>query len=443
MKKYLFYSIAFVMLLTVLGEIIYPSTNTAWNVYYERQAMDTYVNGGIPNVDELSYLGRPTTFSPGYLDFKAGFFKLTGLGFFYDSNLLLKILINISLVLSCFYLASRLKMKPRQSLILFLGIFSQGFVTLWVFGYSLHMLGLSLFIFSLGYLAGTHKKILLVLAIAASGLVHTTYLIGFPFIAWALLDKKPRELLGITFVSFIIFAVFYSPVILRAGLPYAIEINNWGYGINGTIPDFLGYTLLWTAPFLIVLIKSLKKIDKLSAFTSILFASYFLMSYRVNIFLGILFSFLLVRNYEKDITKNRRFYALLIAIALINVAFLAYGNYGKTNYGRDGVLNEWVERSYYFLGAVPGENIASNPFFGHSIAYYTNKKILADLYVEYADEEKYNDSMRFVNNETNYVFEKYNISSALGLINETDSGNNPVVFSNGYFEVMAPAFKQT
>ncbi|NYZ80080.1 hypothetical protein H0N95_02410, partial [Candidatus Micrarchaeota archaeon] len=79
MKEYLAMALVLVIALTFAGEFAFPSKNTAWNVYYERQARATYFNNGIPINDSLSYFGRLSTFVPGFLTMKAGFLKLTGL----------------------------------------------------------------------------------------------------------------------------------------------------------------------------------------------------------------------------------------------------------------------------------------------------------------------------------------------------------------------------
>ncbi|MEM0372450.1 MAG: hypothetical protein QXO69_01215 [archaeon] len=443
MKKYLALALLTVVGLTLAGEFVFPSNNTAWNVYYERQARAAYFNSGIPENDSLSYLGRLSTFVPGYLTMKAGFLKMTGLEFNIESDLIFKIITNVSIALSAFYLSSRAKLEPRVTMVFFLGVLTQNFMLLWIFGYSAHMLGLSLFFFALGYSMGKHRTIVLAAIVAISGLMHSSYLIAYPFLAFVMNDKaRLKETARTAALAGLIFLVFYSPVLLRAGLPYEIKATEWGYGITGSAGAFIGYLLLWTAPVLLALYKAIQNQAhaRMRNLILILTAVFLFGTYRVNVFMGILLVFLTAVIFRNDILRSRKFYYLLIALGLLNVASIFYFNYGISSHGQNGAFNEWTERPLFFLGGVPGDRVVSDPYYGHAIAYYTNKKVLADLYVEYANEQKYDDAMSFVKGDLR-VISKYNITGAL-FDNKTNSNGVPVVFTNGYFSVGAPVFQK-
>jgi hypothetical protein len=60
-----------------------------------------------------------------------------------------------------------------------------------------------------------------------------------------------------------------------------------------------------------------------------------------------------------------------------------------------------------------GARILSDPLFGHSIAYFADRAVLADLHVEYADGEKLRDSYKFLEEKDYSVLEKYSIDFTL------------------------------
>jgi len=57
------------------------------------------------------------------------------------------------------------------------------------------------------------------------------------------------------------------------------------------------------------------------------------------------------------------------------------------------------------------DSIATKPPFGHIEAYYGGRKVLADAFVEYAEEEKYLGATTFEDDVS--MVERYNISLAL------------------------------
>ena len=50
-----------------------------------------------------------------------------------------------------------------------------------------------------------------------------------------------------------------------------------------------------------------------------------------------------------------------------------------------------------------------DPLYGHSITFFTERKVLADLAVEYAPEEKILDSFKFLEEKDYSILDKYDI----------------------------------
>ena len=84
------------------------------------------------------------------------------------------------------------------------------------------------------------------------------------------------------------------------------------------------------------------------------------------------------------------------------------------------------------------EKVALNPEYGHLFTYFAGRKVLADLYVEYADPEKFYAEDNFYSTLNVSYLEPYKISLAV-LDRKGDVDRNlpsfERIFDSGYFHV--------
>ena len=85
----------------------------------------------------------------------------------------------------------------------------------------------------------------------------------------------------------------------------------------------------------------------------------------------------------------------------------------------------------------PNDNVVINPMLGHLEAYYGKRKVLADLYVEYADEQKFRDENKFYYNLTTEQLEKYNITIFVldDMYKERDLPDFDKIYDNGFYHI--------
>ena len=156
---------------------------TPWNVFYERQATETFYAGKVPVYDALSYEGRQMTFVPGYFAAKAGFMHLAGIEPSYFADLAFETLANIAFILSLVLLSEKLRLKFIQSLAFILMISMSMFTFILLAGNLMHTLSLALLFFSL-LLMLDRKMLFSGIVLAASSIVHA-FSIGL-FVMFAL-----------------------------------------------------------------------------------------------------------------------------------------------------------------------------------------------------------------------------------------------------------------
>jgi hypothetical protein len=372
------------ILLTVAFQFTIPSHDSMWSVYYERQVDAVYDAGQIPLTDDLSYLGRGFTFVPGYMLFKSAYAWAGGVtpG---DSFYIFEVLGNLFFTSAVIYFGKKLNFKLLESVIMLAILYS----SIFLFGLAsislLHLYAMAFLILAMAF-AYDNRYALAAVLLGISAIFHASFIFGFPIILFAIM-KKPdwKKLLGATVAGGLIFLVLYSFVIFNYGMPTEIQKENWGYLINGSIIDLGTNTAgIMSLGVLAALFFGYRKERKLVLAITLLMLFFLAISYRVNLFLSIMAAVLFVRVFD---SKQLVAIFLLFAASMVLTISVYQGVLGAEKIDPFTYIDTNTELS---------SNILVEPIYGHTANYLGNRKTLADLYVEYADEEKYLDEVAFI-----------------------------------------------
>jgi hypothetical protein len=394
------------ILLTVLAQLFMFSHNSPWSVYYDRQIESTYNQKSLVDYDPLSYLGRPFTFVPGYILTKAAFSWMSSTSP-QETFFIFQLIGNLFLLSSIFYLGRTLKFSDRKITIVIMFIFSSLFIFGWLVIALLHLYAFALFLTALA-LALNNRKSSGVLA-GVAGIFHVSFLLAFPVLLFALQKKADIQKIAVySIIAASVFLLFYSPTLVQHGWPSEIQQEDWGYLIKGNIINLgtmsAGFLSIAVIPALYF---GLKRNRKLTLVTLAMILAFLFVSYRFNFFLAVLVSILFVSTFK---LTNR------YVIAVVSLLFLLSFGLNLTIYNGES-LNSGEIAPFVWLQAVSDNQsrILVEPFFGHVSNYYSQRPSLADLYVEYASDEKYTDEMGFINSGRMDVLEKWNITYAVTL----------------------------
>jgi hypothetical protein len=393
--------IAAFILLTLATQLCLFSHNSPWSVYYDRQVESTYSQNSLVSYDYLSYLGRPFTFVPGYILTNASFSWLSST-FPTEAFFVFQVIGNLFLLSSIFYLGRTLKFDDRKITIMAMFILSSLFIFGWLIIALLHLYALALFITALALALKDGPASSLIAGL--SGLFHASFLIAFPILLFALQKKiNLKAVVAFTAIAVIGFFAFYSPTIIQHGLPTEIQQEDWGYLIRGNVINLgtmsAGFMSLAVIPALYF---GFKRNRKLTIMTLLTIAAFLLISYRVNFILAILVSVLFVSTFK---LKSR------LVIAILALLFIMSLGLNLITYNGES-LDKAETAPFLWIKSVSANDsrILVEPFFGHISNYYSQRSSLADLYVEYASDEKYTDSLAFIRTGNADILKKWNIS---------------------------------
>ena len=389
------------ILLTLATQLYLFSHNSPWSVYYDRQVETTYSQNALVSYDPLSYLGRPFTFVPGYILTKASFSWLSAT-FPTEAFFVFQVIGNLFLLSSIFYLGRTLKFDDRKITIMAMFILSSLFIFGWLIIALLHLYALAIFITALALALKDRPASGLVAGL--SGLFHASFLIAFPVLLFALQKKTNlKSVIAFTVIAVIGFFAFYSPTIVQYGLPTEIQKEDWGYLIRGNVINLgtmsAGFLSLAVIPALYF---GFKRNRKLTIATLLIIAAFLLLSYRVNFILAVLTSVLFVSTFK---LKSK------LVIAILALLFVMSLSLNLVTYNGES-LDKPETAPFLWIKSVSGNNsrILVEPFFGHVSNYYSERPSLADLYVEYASDEKYTDALAFIQTGSMDILAKWNIS---------------------------------
>lgn len=439
------------VVLTLLTPLVYPTLTTTWNSYYERQVQATFENERIPRYDYLSYLGRGMTYVPSYFAVKSIFLWVSGLAISDLSSILFMLLLNFFLAISFAEFSKHLKMEYRERFLLFMYVLSTTFILPWVISPYLHLVAYILLYgilaFSFESLRTKGRTFFAGFCLGMSGLMHVSSLFAFPFL-YLLLKEKPRKenvskALIVTGIACAFFLVFFSKNLMLFGLPNEIEKDRWGYlidaGLDGAWADFM-FVIPLTLYALHRAVNNRIELKHTHYLAAILFV-YIFITYRLNIFLAIFMGVYTIKIFKREL-KRKDFYNIALALCILSLSLKFYSMGGNSKFVcHDGFLRNECTSVYSFIGTntPAGARVGSDPFYGHSIAYLSQRPVLADLYVEYADEEKYEDAIELFWIRNTSVIDKYNLSVILldNLTKEPAFGEGGVdkVYDNGVMMV--------
>lgn len=384
---------AFIVLVnTALGSV------DLWGPYYYRHAEETLARGTPIYFDALSYLGRPATYPPAFFDFSAALAGLAGAPSFEAARLPIHWLLVFAWAFGTYLLFSRLAW-PRRALasLSFFAAWTPLMMstvhTLHVYAYALLALGIALLELAPGRLRWAGVP-----ALAAGFAAHPTVLFFLPVYWWAargfafdLAWLKRAFLVGAA--SAALSLVFYAPIFLASGLPYEIVPGQWGYlltyGLDGVRFDLQLLLPLMALAALVGLRGARLRWPSL-AVLAFLFLDVFV-TFRVNLLLVTVGAALLPLALVRGNAGNRLLYLVLAVAALGSLALGLVAHTGTRDYCQWGLANDACLAPVRYLArhASYGDALAVPPLFGHLTTWLSGRRVLADLYVEYADESKF------------------------------------------------------
>ncbi|MCX6801840.1 MAG: hypothetical protein NT067_01875 [Candidatus Diapherotrites archaeon] len=404
--------LAIFVLISIAFHIFTFQHMTYWNGFYERMGSMITEQNAIPTSDPLSYFGRGYTFVPGYFYLNAGISWLSGL----DGTMLFALIMsfsNLLFFLACLYLGKSLELSKKQSVLFALLIVTESFLLTAIVLSPRHALSFALFILAAALLFDKKSPLLAGFVLGLMAFLQAPLLIFFPLFAFFASKKFDLKKTAITFaVAGLMFGLLFLPNLLRYGMPYQVESEDWGYLIKAPLSSMLqdfapliGFFVLFYLPDI------WKKNVKLSPYQKKLglgiilgFIIQTFITYRYNIVtslsLGILLALLFPAEKMKDIHFER-----LVMIALLAAFAVALSM--VSTFSVQGIATQPMD--YLKYNTPSSARILSDPLFGHSIAYFAGRAVLSDLHVEYADAEKLGDTYRFLEEKDYSVLEKYSI----------------------------------
>lgn len=409
--------VLFFFFVTLFLPLIVPSHQTGWSVYYERQANTVAQNFGIPLMDELSYLGRNFTFTPGYFLFEGALYWLTG-SLNEQLFALTMAFSNLFFFLSALFLASRLGLD-RNRRVLFLVFLSMSTFVFTTFTLTpRHGIALSLLFISLALTLGKKRWWYASIFLGIGFFVQLPLAVFFLFLSPLLMRKIDWKKIAKVFtLAFTILIPLYAFIPLSSGIPFQIMPRVWGYLIS--LPPYSlfqnpGILFLFFAFFLLFELMQFysKKSDwdnykkKLFAGVIVSLCIQVIVSSRWDLVTAVSIAAFLsysLKKYEKELT---RFTCFLFGLVLLFGLFLAMAVFPYFTYSQQ------VQDALLALkeNSSTRDRILCDPFYGHKIAFESERITLADLMVEYADPEKLNDSYKFLGEEDYSILEKYSIN---------------------------------
>ncbi|MBN1160050.1 MAG: hypothetical protein JXA43_02305 [Candidatus Diapherotrites archaeon] len=420
-----------IMLLVCAGIILagilmlfLPSHYNLWNVFYERYSEQMIGSGTIPMEDPFSYLGRGYTFVEGYFLFSAASAWITG----YSGTMvfgLVQAMLNGFFIISVLNFGRSLGFKLKEQLLVLLFLLASVFIFVTFAMSPKHILALALLLTATAYMIERDKFVISggLAAMAA----YSQALMGVMYpILYLLFVKKtdwPKFLKSIA-IMLLVFAIIYLPIYAHSGLPYEVNESTWGYlikaDVSQAITDLGGLVAVLLIIGAAATIGKWKKIKfrqkKIILFTLLFVFAEIFITYRANIFLSLTLAVGFIYAF-KDNFKDKWLYIVILLIALFSI----YLNFQVLQWS---TLDEALISSGTFINLNSNENarILSDPLYGHAVTYFAQRPALSDLYVEYASEEKLNDTYDFIINENLAVLQKYKIDYVMinrnSIINE-------------------------
>lgn len=435
-------SIAFGMGVVLIVLMLWTATKgtDGWAPYYRRHAEEVNKRGTVFYDDELSYLGRGFTYPVAYFEFAASLTKLLMAWSFEDIFFWQHFLIVFLFGLSIYAMLEKYRGNGRFLAALI--IISETFlittatnVTLHIFAYTL--LNISALFLSTWFLSGVF------LATAFSA--HPSALFLFPFYVlvagqFSIRKETIKNTILACALGVLLSLPFYVPIFLSHGIPYEIVPERWGYlltfGTDSILFDF--HTMV---PLLVLVVAAglVKEKTRMPAVLLLVAAaSVIFVSYRANMIAAVLLGGLTPIVFGKWLNKKKVFLALCLFPLASLLFFFPLFYSGPREWCLFGVLNEkcTLPMRYVSTYTSTSDRVVINPMFGHTEACFGGRPILADLYVEYADEEKFKEATAFWE-DGRKPNKKYGITVYIldDLYEERDMPGADRIYDNGFMHV--------
>lgn len=439
-REAIIFTLAFFLVMLSLKVVI--GETDSWGPYYYRHAEKTYETGTTFYQDELSYLGRDFTYPPAYFMLAAQATRLFLAPSAEAVRVPLHLLVMAFSLFTTYLLFEKMEKRSRILAALIMTVYTFYFIT--NITITLHVLSFGMLNCAV-ILFRREKRVhfaLGAMALAIAFSAHPLSIFAFPVYAYATggfsLDIRKAFLFGAAAV--LLSLPIYLPIFLKSGLPNEIVPTEWGYahsfGFDGLYFDMI---FLLPMALLAIVFGFMRKRFVDSALLLVLFLATAYVSFRVNLLLGVFLACFFPRVFEKE-SRDGATYALFMLAVLLNLAVLPLVYYGVTDWCSWGAANRMcISPMEYIEKYTPGQSkVASDPEFGHLETYYGKRPVLADLYVEYADIEKYSAEAIFFYELNSTPLEKYGIDVMLlddkwGKVR--DIGGADRVYDNGYVHI--------
>ncbi len=408
------------LLLVIFGAICLPlvfnvftwSNYSYWNVYYERQSATLASDFSLPLVDDISFFGRPLGFIPGYFFLDAATSWMFGLEGIYLFGLLLCIS-NLFFLVALFSFSKAFNLSQNKAALFYIFMWMENFIRGALFVSPRHAISLGLFLIALMLLIENRKKVIAGITIGFCGFIQAPLLVAYPVLYLIIAKKiKLKEMIITTLIGAVTFVILFIPNLINFGLLSQAEKGAWGYLINYDPLNIfldLGPLLVFFVLFILPDILKLEfKWDKYKfklfffAILGLLFQMY--VSYRWNIFNTINIALFLVIALPEKVVSQKYFLRIFAILILIVGLMMSMGiNLSQvTNY-------QTTAFDYVSENSSTNDRILNDPLFGHALAFFTERPIMADLAVEYAPQGQLDDVYSFLEDKNYAVIDEYNI----------------------------------
>jgi hypothetical protein len=413
-KEILIFAFFYTLIVFVLK--FFVGNFDVWWPYYLRNVEKTYSLQSTLYLDDLSYLGRPFTYPPVFFQFASQIASIFKTNSFSDIQFWFHISLVFLFSITSYMLFSSFK-ERKQRIVSVLIFVTLTFTFLTTVAGTLHTFSFILLNLSVIYFNQKNEtKFLSPVLLALAFATHPLALFLFPVYVFSTNSFKLnnlKEIATYVLISVLISLVFYLPILSQNGLPYEIVPRQWGYLITFGVPGmYFDFQLLIPLILISLIFGLINKKFLLPSFTLLtLVFSYIYISYRLNMFIVAILASLFVLLFEKQL-KNGYVFILVVGILLSNFFFASLQYSGTTDWCTWGAVNQICINplSYVERFTNTDESVAINPLFGHLETLIGKRKVLSDLYVEYADEEKFNAAVQFYQNSDISLLEKYNIT---------------------------------
>ena len=420
-----------ILIKILVGDAI-PTTH-----YYLRQLELTYLYGNTNYFDSLSYLGRKFNYpSQGFLMLTSTIAKMLTV----SPKMIISYFHNVLIFLFTFtlYIVTE-KIKNWKNRILICGtILINYFIFTLILASPLHTLAFLLL--NLSVIFYKRSKWLSAINLATGMWTHLTMLLVFPFYVYAAYDFRIniKEILRIILLGICVSLIFYLPFIIKNGMITEAVPTERGflqsYGILGAI-GYFSFVLIF---IILVIALGFYKSTKPTLVFIIMLLIYLFISHRAVILSLFILPFLFVKILDREL-KYTPFYLICLLIIILSFLHTLLVYSGTTEWCKMGVVNENCIEPMRFINRYTStkDSVALNPLFGHLETYYGKRKVLADVFVEYANQEKYLAEQRFYQSCNLSTLKKYNIT--LVMLDNIDKirklENGDKIYDNGFFHI--------